>query len=240
MHSTIEAPLGREAFESALLSAIEGYPCEETRFYKVVTCGRCPPELLLRYARSTYLSASTFCATIAELIDKAPDPLARLVLLENLLEEEGIFLRPDRGLVVRPECRHPELALRFLKACGGDAEADPVGNGLSAIGPGRQLLAQGRWLEAISFLLVGQELKFSTVSALLFEALRGHGIGDRDLAFFAVHIEADCEHGRQALDLVLDRAHSADQQRLCVAAADAGARCWFEMHGSSAITRRAV
>jgi pyrroloquinoline quinone (PQQ) biosynthesis protein C len=234
MLSTIERPLTREAFETGLLAAIAGYPAEETRFYRLVASGRCPRSVLLRYARSTYVSASLFCASIAEMIDKAPDGEARLVLIENLLEEEGIFLQPSRGLVIRPEKRHPALAARFLKACGGSEEEAEI-DGQTATGPGRAMLAEGRWLEAVSFLLIGQELKFGTGAGQIFELLRGQGLAARDLAFFAVHVEADSAHGRQALDLVLDRARTAGEQRACIAAAGAGARHWFKMHGGGAV-----
>jgi pyrroloquinoline-quinone synthase len=241
MNSSIEPTLGRADFEQALLAAIDGWPCEQTRFYRLVDTGRCPAPVMLRYARSTFLSATLFCASIAELIDKAPDAAARLILLENLLQEEGIHLRPDRGLVVRPETRHPALALRFLRACGGDEAEDEaaVGDALHATAPGRALLSEGRWLEAVSFLLIGQELLFGSVSARLFDVLRRRGFADRDLAFFAVHVEADLEHGRQALDLVLDRARDGATQRACIDAAAAGARHWFEMHGGGASRRAA-
>lgn len=239
MPSIIEAPLGRGALESALRAAIDAYPFEETRFCRLLASGRCPEAILLRYARATHQGAKLFCATLADLADKAPDAAARHVLLENLMEEEGIFLRADAGLVVRPERRHPALALRFLKACGGDS-GEEDGERLHAIGPGRQLLAQGRWLEAVSFLLIGQELKFAHASACLFDLLRRRGMSGRDLAFFAVHVEADGEHGRQALDLVLDRARTAGEQRSCIAAAGDGARHWFEMHGNGASARRAA
>lgn len=238
MLSTIEAPLSRASFEAALLGAVEALRCEDSRFYRLAASGRCPPSVLLRYARSTYLSACLFCASLAELADKAPDGAARLALLENLLEEEGVSLSPDKGLVVRPERRHPALAMRFVKACGGSGE--DVADGLHATGPGRAMLAQGRWLEAASFLLVGQELKFAAASGLILAALRPYGFAERDLAFFAVHGEADCRHGREALDLVLDRARSRAEQQACIAAAGDGARHWFEMHGSSAGLRRAA
>jgi pyrroloquinoline-quinone synthase len=236
MNSTTEPLLDRAAFEQALLEAIAPWPLERTRLYCALIARRCPPSLLQRYARSTYLSATLFCASIAELIDKAPDPGARLTLLENLLEEEGIHLNPRRGLVVRSEARHPALALRFLCATGaeGASEEDAFGNGLHATGPGRNMLAEGRWLEAVAFLLIGQELKFATVAGPLLKALGKQGFSDRDLAFFAVHIEADAEHGQQALDLVLDRATTAQDQQACIAAAGAGARHWFDSHGSGA------
>jgi pyrroloquinoline quinone (PQQ) biosynthesis protein C len=239
MRSITDAPLGRGAFEAALLAALEAWPFEETRFHRLLAGGRCPDAVLRRYARAAYAGAKLFCATLADLADKAPDAAARLVLLENLMGEEGVFLRPDAGLVVRPERRHPALALRFLEACGAQVGEDDFERP-HAIGPGRQMLAQGRWLEAVSFLLVGQELKFSHASACLFDLLRRRGMSGRDLAFFAVHVEADCGHGRQALDLVLDRARTAGEQRSCVAAAGDGARHWFEMHGSGASERRAA
>ncbi len=235
MLSTIEAPLTRDAFEAALLAAVDLYPFEETRFFRLLATGRCPPTVLLRYARSTYVSAKTFCASLAELIEKAPDKEAQLILLENLLGEEGMFLSPRRGLVSRPEARHPALALRFVRACGGpEAGGDDKmeGDGLHTTVPGRTMLAEGRWLEAVAFILVGQELKFSETAILLFEALRRHGFAARDLAFFAAHVEADRAHGRQALDMVTDRALTADEQRRCLKAAGDGARHWFDMHGA--------
>lgn len=236
MNSTIDPRLDRAAFEQALLGAIAPWTLERTRFYRALTARRCPASLLRRYARSTYLSATLFCATIADLVDKAPDRDARLILLENLLEEEGIHLNARRGLVVRPEARHPALALRFLRATGveGVSEEDAFGDALHATGPGREMLAEGRWLEAVAFLLVGQELKFATAAEPLLKALGQQGFSDRDLAFFAVHIEADAEHGQQALDLVLDRAVTAQDQHACIAAAGAGARHWFDSHGSAA------
>lgn len=235
MNSTTDL-LDRAAFEQALLAATEPWPLEQTRFYRTLTARRCPLSLLRRYARSTYLSATLFCATIAELVDKAPDRDARLTLLENLLEEEGVHLNPRRGLIVRPEARHPALALRFLRATGVEdvSEQEAFGDALHATGPGRALLADGRWLEAVAFLLIGQELKFATAAGPLLKALGQQGFSDRDLAFFSVHIEADAEHGQQALDLVLDRAVTAQDQQACIVAAGAGARHWFDSHGSAA------
>jgi len=217
------------------MAQVDAWPADRTRFVRLLRTGRCPPAVLLRYARSTWLSASLFCASIAQMVETAPDAEARLILLENLLEEEGIHIRADRGLIVRPEARHPALAMRFLVACGGgEAEPDPVGDGVHATSDGRRMLDEGRWLEGLTCLLVGQELKFAVTSQVLFEALKAHGFAPRDLAFFAVHGEADLKHGRQALALVADRAVTREMQDACIAAAGAGARAWFEMHGGDA------
>jgi pyrroloquinoline quinone (PQQ) biosynthesis protein C len=229
----IERPMSRDAFSSALYAAEQSYRCEDTRLYRLLLSDRCPRSVLLRYARSTYYSAILFCATVAEFAIRAPDPEAKLIMLENLLEEEGMHLRADRGIVVRPEQRHVALARRFLRACGGD-ENDVHPDAMHATAPGRALLAEGRWLEAMSFLFIGQELKFGTASGLLFDALRRRGLAARDLAFFAVHVEGDTRHGGQALKLVADRADTLEVQCACLAAADAGAGLWFTMHGGRA------
>jgi len=224
------AALHRRSFERALLEAIEPYRVGDSRFYRLVAGGRCPRALMLRYAQATYGSAQQFCVILSLLLDQAPDSGARLALLENLMEEEGIEIRPGRGLVVRPARRHPELALRFLRACGGEADEGAA----TPFGPAVELLRDGRWTEAVAFVLVGQELKFADSSRKLFDLLRGFGLAEHDLAFFAVHGVADLEHGRQAVGLVLDHARSRDEQDRCIAAAAAGARHWFELHGGRA------
>ena len=224
------AALDRNAFEAALLEAIAPYNVEDTRFYRLVESGRYPPSLMLRYAQATHRSAELFCATLSAMAEQAPDEPARLVLLENLMEEEGIELRAGKGLVVRPERRHPELAMRFVRACEGEpdsASANPIADVFD-------ILAEKRWTEAVGFLLIGQELKFAEASQKLFQLLRGRGFRDYDLAFFAVHGTADLEHGRQAIELVLNNARARDEQERSIAAAGAGARHWFEMHGGAA------
>lgn len=224
------AALDRRAFEAALVEAIAPYKAEDSRFYRLVANRRCPQSMMLRYAQATHRSAEMFCESLSQMIDQAPDACARLVLLENLMEEEGIELTPGRGLVVRPQRRHSEIAMRFVRACGGDADPGAV----HATSPGLKMLAEGRWTEGATYLLVGQELKFAEASQTMLRLLREFGFSDYDLAFFAIHGSADLEHGRQAIALVLDHARTRDEQERCIAAAGASARHWFEMHGGRA------
>ena len=238
--ATTERPLPRDAFEKALCEPVAAYPFEQTRMYRLISSGRCPRPLMLRWASSACRTAQVFCPFLAELAETAPDREARLMILENLMEEEGIFLSPTRGLVVRPEQRHVALAMRFVRACGGPENGESVAGAIHSLGPARQLLAEGRWLEAVSFALIGQELGFATTCTVMFEMLRGCGFSDHDLVFFAIHGEVDCVHGRQALDLVMDRALTAETQRSCLAAAEQGARYWFDNQGAAADRRRAA
>ena len=246
MNSIIETlpatdrPLSREAFEKALCEPAAFYRFDQTRMYRLISSGRCPRPLLRRWARSACRTAEVFCPFLAELAETAPDREARLLILENLMEEEGIFLSRTRGLVVRPDQRHVALAMRFVRACGGEEDGGPADDVIHSLGPARTLLAEGRWLEAVSFALIGQELGFATTCTVMFHMLRKVGFSERELVFFAIHGEADCAHGRQALDIVIDRALTAEAQRRCLAAAERGARYWFDNQGAYADRRRAA
>ena len=193
--------------------------------------GRCPPAVLRRYAESTVASADLFNGVLADMIAAAPDPEARVLLLENLLEEEGVSLVAGRGLLHRPETSHPALARRFARAVGGSehpANADPATYG------GRRLLEEGRWLDAVAYLLLGQELHFADAAPALAQALEAAGLARHDVAFFWVHKTADREHGEQALAIVLRHAVTRAQQESCLAQARAGAEAWMQAHGGRA------
>lgn len=224
--------LSPEQFSASLLSVLTDYPFEKTRVYQLLMSRKCPLSLIQRYARSTFLGASLFSTNLIELVEKAPNDKAKLTLLKNLLEEEGIHMSPTKGLVVRPEARHSALALRFATACGASQELDK--NPLHTMHLARDYLSQDRWLEAVAFLLVGQELKFAHVSTLIMHALMHQGYTERELAFFAVHREADKRHGQEALNLVIDNSHSKEQQNAALQAAREGAHHWFSMHGGAA------
>jgi pyrroloquinoline-quinone synthase len=221
-----------EQFSEALVSTVGSYPLEETRLYTLLTSRKCPLSLIQRYARSAHLSASLFCATLPELIEQAPNDKAKLTLLKNLLEEEGIHMSESKGLVVRPEARHPALAIRFAEACGANQDLDK--NPLSAVSVCQDYLSQGRWLEAIAYTLVGQELPFAHTSTLIMNALMLQGYAARDLVFFAVHREADKRHGQEGLDLVTENSHTRKQQDAALRAARDGARHVFSLHGGAA------
>lgn len=233
MNSNIEAST---TLERRLLNAVEAWPFERSRFYRLLRSGRCPDALVRSYAVSTYHAARDFCGKLASLAAAAPDSTARAMLLDNLLEEEGIALVPGRGLVARPERGHVELALRFVRASGIDLIPEPP----QRPDPVARLLEEDRWLEAAAFLLVGQERPFAGVCVLLHDTLQLYGYRPRDLAFFAVHRTADEEHGRIALETVVRLATGLGLEEVAVAAAAAGARQWADRHGGLANVTRAA
>ena len=232
MLATTEAEaLSRAEFRAALLDAVSGWRAEDTRMHRLLMARRCPPALMRRYALATLRSADLFIATLAEMADKAPDAEARLVLLENLLEEEGMFLQPSTGMVHRPEASHPALARRFAAAVGAEGDGRDARH---AVSDGRAMLARGEWVEAVAHLLIGQELLFADAAPAMARAFEASGVDTRDLAFFWVHETADREHGEQALELVMRHAHGREQQDRCIAEARAGSTAWLEAHGGRA------
>ena len=232
MLATTEAEaLSRTEFREALLGAIEGLRAEDTRLHRLLMARRCSPELIRRYALATVRSADLFCATLAEMAAKAPDAEARLVLLENLLDEEGMFIQPAHGMVHRPEASHPALARRFAAAAGAEGDGPEARH---AMGPCRTMLAKGEWVEAVAHLLIGQELLFAEAAPAMARALEASGLATRDVAFFWVHETADREHGEQALELVVRHAQGRRQQDRCIAEARAGSTAWLEAHGGRA------
>lgn len=231
---TENQPLSRARFRAALLEQVAHVRAEDTRLWQLLDAGRAPRKVLQAYAMATVRSADLFCATLAEMAAKAPSPAARLHLLENLMEEEGLFFQPSRGLVSRPETSHPALARRFAAAVGPNPAALAPDGSRHAFATGRALLAEGRWAEAVAHLLVGQEYNFCHTAPRLAEALMKNGLSAHDVAFFIVHEAADRDHGEQAIAMLLDHATTPALQDACIAEARAGAEAWLAAHGGRA------
>ena len=140
-----------------------------------------------------YQYVSQFARWCAAVYAECPDADARDFLLENIVEEES-------GV------KHVDLLIRFGEACGvsraagGDhaaaadhARADRVVlRDLAAAVPHRRRRAAGRPRVAGARHLPAQPA-----------ALRTHyGFNDREVEFFAIHIEADEVHGERGYQIV--------------------------------------
>lgn len=219
-------PIAGKQFRDALRAARQVAPVAESRLVRLLANRRSPSRLLKAFALQVHHGALEFPGLLAALIEHAPDPAAKAVLMENLLEEQGLQLVPGKGLVPKPEACHSQWSARFLRACGGDPDASELHAGRSGSETTHKLLSDDRWLEAVAYLLIGQEATFGEFAAELGAALRERGFADDDVVFFSRHAVADQAHGEQALDLVVTRAHSLAQQRATLEAAALGARHW--------------
>ncbi len=237
--TTETRPLTPEQLEQELLKAVAPFRFEDTRLARLFERPDVPRKALRNFAAGIYSSANSFLGVLSQLAENAPDPVSRLFLLENLMEEEGVIFKPSSGLAIRPEQRHVALARRFVVACDLDPDELTAEAAFMQKSGGRvqEYLAAGQWMEAVAYMLVGQELKAGEACATLVRQLGRHGFSARELAFFEVHIEADMDHGRQAIEIVLRNATDAESQAAAIRAAEEGARDWFASYGGAPRTR---
>lgn len=222
----ITEALPAERLRDALQAAIGTVAIGESRLCRLLANPRSPSRLLRTFATNIHSGATQFPGLLAALIARAPDQTARAVLIDNLLEEHGVRIVPGEGLVAVPGQCHSEWSAHFLRACGGDPRdverADTMLEGARI----EAMLLGGYWLEAVAYLLIGQETMFGRACSELVEVLRRRGLDDADIVFFSRHAIADQKHGEDALALVTSRATSAERQTAVIEAAAAGARHW--------------
>lgn len=225
-------------FRDQLESAAFRWPVRESRFIRLLERGRCPTALLQRYASKLHAQAVAFPPLLARLINISHEPEVRLHLLENLMEEEGIFLRPEFGLRVNPEAHHTAWSARFALATGitsQQLDATVIGWKETTV---RKLISEDRWLEAISYLMLGIEANVPRTFTAMLPGLQRAGYSERELTVFTAHIVADIEHGDSAFNIVEKFSVTPLQQELALKAVTCGSLEWWRRHNGSPATNR--
>ncbi len=198
MHETLDA-------------RIESRAMLDHPFYQRWTCGQLTRDELQEYARQYYHYALAFPTFISNAHANCDDLAVRQLLLENLVEEE------------QGSENHPELWLRFCEALGLDREEVKGGTANAAtrhlIATIRSLAREGALHEGLAA-LYAYESQIPAVAAAKIDGLaKWYGItAPRDIAFFAVHQEADVHHSATSRAL-LDRLCANDQARAAAEAA---------------------
>jgi pyrroloquinoline-quinone synthase len=183
-------------------------------FYQRWSAGTLTRGELAEYARQYYHYALAFPTFLSAMHAHTDDIAIRRYLLENLIEEE-------RG----PE-NHPELWLRFCEALA--LSRDEVTTGapnaatLALIERMRGFARDGALHEGLAA-LYAYESQIPAVAKTKIDGLAAwYGItAPRDIAFFAVHMEADVVHAgtaRTLLEQLCDTDGKSDAT--CAAAAD--------------------
>lgn len=179
-------------------------------FYQRWTAGTLTREELREYAAQYFHYAMAFPTFVSAMHAQADDLAVRQLLLENLIEEE-------RG----PE-NHPELWLRFCESLG--LRREDVQRGLAndatraLIATMKSLARDGALHEGLAA-LYAYESQIPAVAKAKIEGLaKNYGISaERDVAFFAVHMDADVAHAQTSRELLRDlcdtpeKAAQADQ-----------------------------
>ncbi|HKO57184.1 MAG TPA: CADD family putative folate metabolism protein [Thermoanaerobaculia bacterium] len=164
-------------------------------FYQRWTAGTLTRGELQEYARQYWHYALAFPTFISAMHAQCDDLGTRQLLLENLVEEE-------RGAE-----NHPELWLRFCESLGLDR--DEVRNGAAndatrtLIATMRSLAREGALHQGLAALYAYESQIPSVAKAKIEGLAERYGISaERDVAFFAVHMEADVVHSETSRALL--------------------------------------
>lgn len=170
-------------------------------FYEAWNEGRVPVDALRAYARQYFIFVSTFPRLVSRVHSNAADEADRLLILENLNEEEN------------PDLPHTALWRQFAEGIGvSEIGADPL--------PETRRAIETLWgltnddLIAGCAALLAYEAQISDIAILKKRGLEQHyGISDsRTLAFFDEHAVADIEHQKTWKRILEKRATSPEQR----------------------------
>lgn len=164
----------------------------------------------------------------AALYARLPDLDARRHLLENLLGEE---------MPGAPGKRHPDLLVKFARACGVQAEKLHRAEERGEILPTTRAMRAWIWelasirtlAEACAGIMVALEGQLPTLYPQYVEAMRGMGYAEDELEFFHVHIEGDSEHAHVGLELTERYATTPQLQARAIAAVRSSAELRYSM-----------
>ncbi|MGH7923481.1 MAG: CADD family putative folate metabolism protein [Candidatus Binatus sp.] len=182
-------------------------------FYQAWTAGTLTLERLQNYVVEYYPHVDAFPRYLSAIHSRCADIAARQALLENLIEEE-------RGAE-----NHPELWLRFAEAIGvsRDRVMDSTrsASSTSLVRTFTELAESGHVASGLSA-LYAYESQIPRVATAKIDGLkRFYGItGERGLAFFTVHEQADVCHARTGADLIALHCATDRDRELAIEAGD--------------------
>ena len=164
-------------------------------FYQRWNAGTLTREELREYARQYWHYALAFPTFLSAMHANTGDVATRQLLLENLIEEE-------RG----PE-NHPELWLRFCESLGLDRDDVQRGEMNDAtrnlIATMKSLASEGALHKGLAALYAYESQVPAVAKAKIDGLAQWYGIGSaRDIAFFAVHMDADVAHSATSRELL--------------------------------------
>ncbi len=139
------------------------------------------------------------------------------------------------GDEMNPKNPHPELFLRFIKACGEDPEQVRNGQGLPStqgwVDWLMKLAKEEPWQAAVAAIHVGSEFQGPGTFKSILPALREkYRFSEHDIEHFWLHAEVDIQHSGTAFD-VLERhcKTRADREMIIHYVAQSVRRRWFFM-----------
>jgi pyrroloquinoline-quinone synthase len=222
------AKLGRDEFVAALEAARLPRGSGKHPFSQMWAEGKLSREQLGRWAIQHYYYISAIPQQFAALYARMPDPAGRHLLMENLVGEE---------MPATPEKSHPNLLLKFARACGlNDAQMEAAeANGLVLSGT-RSMRA---WIwelatirpigESCAGIMVALEGQLPTLYPGYITAMEKMGFTEDELEFFHVHVENDVEHAAVGLELCYKYSETEVMQNMAIQAVKTSASIRYTM-----------
>lgn len=194
-------------------------------FYQAWTEGRLPLESLQAYARQYFHHVAAFPQAVSAVHSLCPDREGRLMLAENLAEEEGVGTGKQD---------HATLWMMFARGLGEDELAV---QGQTLTEETRALIDAFRRLSRQSYAaglaaLYAYESQFPAVAAAKIDGLiHRYGIcSEEALRFFQVHESADVEHSAVCRAL-LDKLPDHDRAEAIAAGEELAKALWTFLSG---------
>lgn len=220
--------MAQAAISAAIDEKVAQWAMLRHPFYQAWTEGRLPLETLRSYARQYFHHVAAFPRAVSAVHSACPDRDGRLMLAENLAEEEGVGSGKQD---------HASLWLMFACGLGESEEAISA----ETLNPETQeLIETFRRLSKKSYAaglgaLYAYESQFPAVAAAKIEGLvERYGIEKEEtLRFFRVHEAADVEHSSICRAL-LDRLPEAEGKEAVAAGEELSLALWNFLSGVEA------
>ncbi len=218
----MEKMLSRKEFFAALTRARNQNHSGVHPFSKAWANGELTREQLGFWAVQHYYYIELIPQQFGHFFCRLPHLDARQHMLENLLGEE---------VPGKPGKRHPDLMVKFARACGVSPQkcmnADVRGEILPTTRAMRswvyELVAFRELAEAAAGIMVALEGQTPTLFPKYVAACKKLGFTKDDLEFFQVHIDNDPLHEGEGLEITARYATTPELQKMAIAAVAASA-----------------
>ena len=213
-------------FSQKLHQAISDKHLLKHPYYQAWNEGKLTRDDLQTYAQQYYAQVDLFPRCVSAIHSQCGDAQGRKMLMENLIEEEG--------MTAEEHADHPELWIRFGEGLGSTREsmtnASPYPETADLNDKFFSLCRQS-YAEGLAALYT-YEYQIPKISEVKIKGLKEfYNIhDDKTLSFFAVHQEADVEHSVVCADL-LDRLDEKEQEKALGAAKTTAHALWDFLSG---------
>ncbi|MGH2574252.1 MAG: CADD family putative folate metabolism protein [Ignavibacteria bacterium] len=217
--------LTKEKFSESIINTIKEKSILKHPFYQKWNEGKLTLEELQVYAKQYYHFIEHFPMFVSAVHSNCSNPEARLMLTENLADEEGF----KTGTA-----DHPSLWINFCGSLGLREEdvikTEPKQEVKNMADGFYNLCRSSDYRVGLSALLA-YEYQIPEVSKVKIDGLKKfYGIQtDKEIEFFTVHRTADINHSKAELDILLKECKSDSEQQEVLSVINKAAGLYWNM-----------